>query len=235
MEDKILQQLLEAKAEREKNKRLAREKHIERPEGFEVEDGIKSRERVQDLAEVFTAKREVDAMLDSLGRVAYDIEARFLEPACGNGNFLEEILHRKLTAVTGHFKTQEELEFLILLALTSTYGIDISQENITEARARMKVLADNCFRAAAPKWQPNQGFSEAADYVLGTNIVVGDFLEGMADIVVVEYTCPAPLKFSKRYFTMDALRRGWPGGLELLPSPFKVSGAKHYLDIYQDD
>ena len=79
MEDKVLQQLAEVKAEHEKNKRLAREKKIDRPEGFEVEDGIRSRERVQDLAEVFTAEREVNAMLDSLGRVAYDIEARFLD------------------------------------------------------------------------------------------------------------------------------------------------------------
>lgn len=234
MEDKILQQLAEAQAELEKQKRIAREKEIERPEGFEVEDGIKSRERVQDLAEVFTAKREVDAMLDALGSVAYDIEARFLEPACGNGNFLEEILHRKLTAVTGHAGTQEELEFMILKALTSTYGIDISQDNVDEARARLKVLADNCFQAAGPDWQPNPGFSEAVDYVLQTNVVVGDFLSGLPDIVVVEYTCPAPFKFSKRYFTMESLRH-FPGGLDLLPSPFKVSGARHYLEIQHDD
>ena len=60
---------------------------------------VRSRERVRDLAEVFTHQREVDAMLDLMPDAFHNIDVKFLEPACGSGNFLVEILRRKLRLV----------------------------------------------------------------------------------------------------------------------------------------
>ena len=59
---------------------------------------VKSRARVADHGEVFTADREVNAMLDLVKQDTERVDSRFLEPACGDGNFLAEILRRKLQA-----------------------------------------------------------------------------------------------------------------------------------------
>jgi len=98
---------------------------------------IKSKERVRDLAEVFTGEREVNAMLDLVKNQSEKIDSTFLEPACGNGNFLIAILKRKLNVVQKKYKKQEDIEFYTIIAAASIYGIDISEENVVEARQRM--------------------------------------------------------------------------------------------------
>lgn len=67
-----------------------------------AEQQVKSRQRVVDHGEVFTAEREVKAMCDLVKQETERIESRFLEPACGNGNFLAEVLTRKLAVVRKH-------------------------------------------------------------------------------------------------------------------------------------
>jgi hypothetical protein len=225
-----LRETIAAKAGKQRARKRANEKIITRPEGFRVKGGIKSRDRVQELAEVFTAEREVRAMLDLLGDVSSDIRARFLEPACGNGNFLEEIVARKLTAVTATAKTQDDFEFQILMAISSTYGIDISEENVIQARARIRALVVHCYSTARNTWRPRSGFYSAVDRILETNIVVGDSLNGAEAIVLIEYSSPAPLKFARRFFTLGELEKR-QGGNKFVPQPFKVVGAKHYLEI----
>lgn len=102
-----------------------------------------SRKRVADHGEVYTAKREVNTMLDLVKQETERIESRFLEPACGIGNFLIEVLDRKLRVVkTRYAKNQTEYERYAVLAVSSIYGIDILEDNVIECRDRLFNLFD---------------------------------------------------------------------------------------------
>jgi type I restriction-modification system DNA methylase subunit len=96
---------------------------------------VKSKQRVADHGEVFTAEREVLAMLDLVQEETTRIDSRFLEPACGDGNFLVEILRRKLTVVKRLHGT--DFEHYALLAVSTLYGIDILQDNVHRCRERL--------------------------------------------------------------------------------------------------
>src|ERR1035437_7489066 len=99
---------------------------------------VKSKQRVSDHGEVFTAQREVSAMLDLVKQETERIDSRFLEPACGTGNFLVEILTRKLEIVEKRYsKNQLEYERYAILALSSIYGVDILQDNVQMCRDRL--------------------------------------------------------------------------------------------------
>ena len=94
------------------------------------EKQIKSRQRVTERGEVFTAEREVNAMLDLVKQETERRDSRFLEPACGNGNFLVEILRRKLEVIRRQYQKQlGELELQTTIALSSIYGVDIMKDN----------------------------------------------------------------------------------------------------------
>ena len=98
---------------------------------------IVSKKRVADHGEVFTSQREVNAMLDMVKHETERIDSRFLEPACGTGNFLAEILTRKLGVVESRYRQSPvELERYTLLAVTSIYGIDLLLDNVTQCRRR---------------------------------------------------------------------------------------------------
>ena len=97
----------------------------------ERERQVKSRERVTQHGEVFTAEREVNAMLDLVKDETERIDSRFLEPACGNGNFLAEILRRKLGVVNKQYgRNLPDYEKYSILALSSIYGDDLLEHNI---------------------------------------------------------------------------------------------------------
>ena len=100
---------------------------------------IKSRENVRERGEVFTAEREVKAMCDLIGDDIADIEKRVLEPAAGNGNFLVEILQRRINAVTKSFNNGQRA-FRFLVALSNIYAIELDRENVLEARQRLKKM-----------------------------------------------------------------------------------------------
>jgi hypothetical protein len=192
---------------------------------------IKSRHRVRELAEVFTHEREVNAMLDLAADVVAEIGSRVLEPACGDGNFLEEVLRRKFVTVDATCKTQAEFEFRTLQALTTTYGIDIQQDNVEEAQARLRALVVNHYSFNRGTWQPKEGFYRSVEYVLSTNIVTGDTISGPGKIVLVEFTIPKRSYFAEKHFTLESLIQASPveGGFALPPSPFKTAGPSHYL------
>lgn len=104
---------------------------------------VKSKQRVADHGEVFTSEREVNAMLDLVKHETERIDSRFLEPACGNGNFLAEILRRKLAVVRQRYsKNAPDYEKFAVVAITSLYGIDILQDNINECRERLFHIFD---------------------------------------------------------------------------------------------
>ena len=102
-----------------------------------ISNQIKSKQRVTDHGEVYTHQREVNAMLDLVKHETERIDSRFLEPACGTGNFLVEILSRKLVVVkTKYAKSQLEFERYVMIAVGSIYGIDILHDNITACQQR---------------------------------------------------------------------------------------------------
>jgi hypothetical protein len=155
---------------------------------------IKSRERVRDLAEVYTHEREVNAMLDLVpdmfpsAHQPANTDRTFLEPACGDGNFLVEILRRKLEYVTSRrYGRGERFEHRVLRCLASVYGIDISDDNVRESRQRMRAVLDAHAETHLGAGGATLGFSSAADAILETNIICADTLADAAEIEFVEY------------------------------------------------
>lgn len=137
---------------------------------------VKSKERVQRHGEVFTNEREVKAMLDMVKQQSKSITATFLEPACGDGNFLVEILHRKLDSVKRLYKQdKQQFELYSLRAVASIYGVDIQQDNVEEARAR---LFDNYFAIYVKNFfcKPPQPLQNAVQCILERNIQCGNTL-----------------------------------------------------------
>ncbi len=140
---------------------------------------VKSRERVQQHGEVFTNEREVNAMLDLVKHETERIDSRFLEPACGDGNFLAEILRRKLRVCRGYVEqgknTQLEYEKNAVLAVSSMYGIELLPDNATACRERL-------FRIFSEEYQAlyKEGIKPACldsiRYLLSKNIIIGDAL-----------------------------------------------------------
>lgn len=131
-----------------------------------MQNQIKSRERVVAHGEVFTNEREVKAMCDLIPKETWDnIEATFLEPCCGTGNFLVEILERKLQ------RCKDERDGL--KALASIVGIDIQQDNVDESRVRMLEIFCNHFP------QANDFVKLLALNILENNIMCGDSLSIM--------------------------------------------------------
>jgi hypothetical protein len=178
-----------------------------------MEPQIKSRERVRDLAEVFTAEREVNAMLDLLGDIKFNITARYLEPACGNGNFLVAILERKMKVILSVKRQQREFEFMTLQAVASIYGVDICPENVMDARARMRVMVVDAYSEHLNTLKANDGFYPALDLIMETNIQVGDMLNGVDKLVMTEFTTPKPNHFSRARFRLEEMMRR-PGELQ---------------------
>ena len=137
---------------------------------------VKSKERVQEHGEVFTNPREVNAMLDMVKEETERIESRFLEPACGDGNFLAEVLRRKLAVVAKRYrKSPLEYERYAFLAVSSLYGVDILSDNVEECHTRLFAIVEDEARRN-PKTAVEQRFLEAVRYILEKNIVCGDAL-----------------------------------------------------------
>jgi SAM-dependent methyltransferase len=137
---------------------------------------LKSKARVADHGEVFTAPREVNAMLDLVKHETQRIESRFLEPACGTGNFLVEILRRKLEVVKKHYKkSQLDYERYAVIAISSIYGIDLLEDNVQECRKRLYDLVDEQYTKLF-KSDAKEACRESISYILEHNIIHGDAL-----------------------------------------------------------
>lgn len=187
------------------------EKHFEE---FEPERLVKSSERVRDLGEVFTPSNIVDAMLDLLPVSIWAVHPAptFLEPSVGNGNFVSAILSRKLTLVDDSFRAGklpagnsiEAAEFHALEALSSIYGVDISEDNIIggtpghEIACRPRLLKimnrwhEAIFGAGSESFA---SFTNAAKWIVDHNMVIGNMLarnadgelSGRDDLALMEY------------------------------------------------
>lgn len=166
---------------------------------------VKSKRRVADHGEVFTPAWLVEAMLDLVKDESERIDSRFLEPACGSGNFLAQVLRRKLAAVEMKFgKVDFEKRHYALFGLMCLYGIELLDDNVVECRANLlEILAeylavdetDEVYRAAAK--------------VLADNIVHGDALAMTTTagepITFAEWGYLGKGKFQRRDFRYDTL------------------------------
>lgn len=166
---------------------------------------VKSRQRVADHGEVFTPAWLVEAMLDLVKDETERIDSRFLEPACGSGNFIVQILRRKLAAVELKYgKSEFERRHYALLGLMCIYGIELLPDNIAECRANvLEILADYLNLDASDE------LYRAASYVLSQNLVHGDALkmrthDGKA-ITFAEWGYVGKGKFQRRDFRLDTL------------------------------
>ena len=166
---------------------------------------VKSKQRVADHGEVFTPTWLIEAMLDLVKDETERIDSRFLEPACGSGNFLVQILRRKLAAVEFKYATSGfEKQHYALLALMCLYGIELLPDNIAECRANMlEILAD--YLAI----DESADVYRAASNVLSQNLVHGDALtmsthDGQP-ITFAEWGYLGKGKYQRRDFRLDVL------------------------------
>jgi hypothetical protein len=135
---------------------------------------IKSKQRVADHGEVYTNHREVSAMVDLVSHEANRIESKFLEPACGNGNFLIEVLKRKVGAIQRRYSSSQiDFERYLFLASSSIYGIDIQKDNVNECRERLTTFLSETYKNLFKKTY-NPQFIKSISFVLTRNILCGD-------------------------------------------------------------
>lgn len=172
---------------------------------------VKSRQRVQDHGEVFTNEREVNAMLDMVKQETSRIESRFLEPACGNGNFLAEVLRRKLAVVTQQYKKNpDDYMRYAFVAVSSLYGVDILEDNAQECRDRLFEIVESEARRAIKN--PDEAFLDAVRYLLNKNILCGDALTlkdaSGSPITFAEWSLVTADKVKRRDFLLSELLDG---------------------------
>ncbi len=166
---------------------------------------VKSKQRVADHGEVFTPAWMVQAMLDLVKAETERIDARFLEPACGSGNFIVQILKRKLAAVELKYSASDfERQHYALLGLMCIYGIELLADNISECRANVLDIFAEYLHL-----NETDDLYLAATHVLSVNLVHGDALtmrtQGGAPISFAEWGYLGKGKYQRRDFRFDVL------------------------------
>ena len=216
-----------------------------------MEEQVKSKQRVADHGEVLTGKREVNAMLDLVKQETERIDSRFLEPACGNGNFLTEILERKLRVVEERYgKSQLDYERYAILAVSSIYGIDILEDNVQQCRQRLfGVFEWNYTRLF--KSDARNACRDAVRFILERNIIHGDALslktvgDNPKPIVFSEWSPVNGSMLKRRDFTFHGLlehasMKELPlfsdlGEDVFIPTPEKEYPLTHFLEVADVD
>lgn len=200
---------------------------------------VKSKQRVADHGEVFTAEREVNAMLDLVKGETERIDSRFLEPACGEGAFLKEILRRKLAVVKKQYgKNPYDYERYSVLAVTSIYGVDILEDNAEICRQNLFDIWNKEYTKNA-KSQANDQCRETVRFILQKNILCGDALTMLTNdgtpIVFAEWNLVTGDQIKRRDYEfaelldghekqMNIFMLGWEYDEEInafIPSPVK--------------
>jgi len=171
---------------------------------------MRSAERARDLGEVFTPERTVNEMLDLFQDINY--ASKFLEPGCGSGNFLVEILGRKiemvsrLPEVSSSLKSGRlsEFEFKCLIALSSVYGVDIDPINVEEARERLMDVFKEKYKILTKKEMPDY-LQVSVNYVLQMNVILGDLINAAEMVEVIEYSELPNQRIKQRIFRFSDL------------------------------
>jgi hypothetical protein len=210
-----------------------------------------TRQRVADHGEVYTGAREVNAMLDLVAQETERIDSRFLEPACGNGNFLSAILERKLAVVEQRYaRVQLEFERNAVLAVSSIYGIDILDDNVQQCRQRLFEIFNNGFYARLYKDGCKPKCCDAIRFILDRNIICGDALtlrtvgKNPGHIVFAEWSPINGSLLKRRDFTFHGLiahegMKELPmfsdlGADVFIPTPVKEYAPVHFLELAND-
>jgi len=180
----------------------------------EVVSLVKSKQRVADHGEVFTPDWMVEAMLDLVKGESERIDSRFLEPACGSGNFLVRVLSRKLMTVTHKYgKSDFEQRHYALLGLMCLYGIELLRDNVAACRQNMLEIFDAYLGLGA-----DDDLHKAAEYVLSQNIVHGDAMTMLdseeSSITFAEWGYLGKGRFQRRDFRFDTLTQMGASGEE---------------------
>ncbi len=213
-----------------------------------MEEQVRSKQRVADHGEVLTGRREVNAMLDLVKQETERIESRFLEPACGNGNFLTAILERKLAVVEKRYgKSQLDFERYAILAVSSIYGIDILEDNVRQCRHRLYGVFDCDYYSRLFKNRAKNKCREAVRFILEHNIIRGDALtlktvgENPEYIILSEWSLVNGSKLKRRDFTFRGLlaHEDWKelplfsdlGDDVFIPEPKREYPPIHFLEI----
>ena len=209
------------------------------------EKQIKDKSRVSNFGEVLTSKREVLNMLNLVNTETSRLDSRFLEPACGDGNFLTEVLNFKLDILEKNYsKNQYEFEKFSIQIFTSIYGIDILEDNIISARER---LFNQYFDLYNKKFKSNinQKLLDCIKYILKLNLVHADALslkkvKKDKFIIFSEWSLVND-KIKRRDFEFKNLIDYAPfekgtlfsdlGDEVIIPSPIKEYPLTHFLDI----
>ena len=208
---------------------------------------IRPRERIEEFGEVFTSEREVNAMLDLIPDETNRIDSRFLEPACGSGNFLIEILKRKILVVEAKYaKHQPDFERYAFLALSSVYGIDLLEDNIVECRGRLLNHILGIYERNFPSSQCIK-FKLALKFVLSKNILVGDALKltlpkTTSPIIFSEWSLVSGNKVKRVDYTLTNLIAYQPfegdslfsdlGDSAFIPAPLKSFPTVIYKELH---
>ena len=210
-----------------------------------------SKKRVADHGEVLTGKREVNAMLNLVKQETERIESRFLEPACGTGNFLTEILERKLCVVENRYgKSQLEYERYAILAVSSIYGIDIQGDNVQQCRHRLFGVFEWNYTRLFKNRAKNK-CREAVRFILERNIIWGNALtlktedETPQFIVFSEWSSVNGSMLKRRDFSFHGLlehesMKELPlfsdlGENVFIPRPEKEYPLTHFLEVADVD
>lgn len=213
----------------------------------EIKKQVKSKKRVADHGEVFTAEREVNAMLNLVKQETERIESRFLEPACGDGNFLVKILERKLAVIDSRYsKSQLEWERYAVLAVSSIYGVDILQDNVEECRQRLFNIFNERYNGLY-KNSIKEECLRGVKYILSLNILWGDALtlktpDTKANpIIFAEWSAVNGSMIKRRDYTMANLLESQPlegpnlfsdlGDQAFIPTPVAEYPLIHFLKI----
>jgi len=208
---------------------------------------VKTKKRVEDHGEVFTHEREVNAILDMVYDETQRIESRFLEPACGTGNFLVEILNRKLAVVEKKYRrSQFDFERNLIVAVSSLYGVDILSDNVKECRERLSQIIENKYKSA-PKSSNRPEFMYSIKYIISKNIIWGDALTlKLVDgsdrpIVFSEWSPINGTQIKRRDYTLSKLLAYQPmeeenlfsdlGQEAFIPKPIREFPLTHYLRL----
>ena len=224
---------------------------LDRSNSPQQEPQVVSKRRVADHGEVLTGKREVNAMLDLVKHETERIDSRFLEPACGTGNFLTEILRRKLRAVRKRYgRHQHDYEVYAVVAASSVYGIDILEDNVQRCRERLFEVFEREYMRLF-KTNTRDRCREAVRYVLRRNIIWGDALSlktvgaDPKPIVFSEWSLISGSRLKRRDFTFRALlehasNRELPlfsdlGEDVFIPEPEKEFPPVHFLRVADGD
>jgi len=216
----------------------------------EQEKQVVSKKRVSDHGEVLTGKREVKAMLDLVKQETGRIDSRFLEPACGTGNFLKEVLTRKLHIVEARYKkSQLEYERNSVLSVSSLYGIDILEDNVQKCRTSLYNIFNKKYTSLFKEMAKDK-CCNTVRYILERNIIRGDALtlktvgDNPKPIVFSEWSPVNGNMLKRRDFTFHGLlEHEYISSLPLfsdlgedvfIPEPIREYPLMHFLELAND-